>query len=387
MRARSLRVALFSLAYRPFMGGAEVAIQEIARRIPSCRFTCFTHRFDSSWQRHEVFGNTEVVRLGRGGMGDRYGQRFGKLLYVFRAWKAAERAHRREPFGVIWAVMASYGGFAALLFKLRHPEVPFVLTLQEGDSEEHILGRVGVLYPVWRMIFRRADRIQVISSYLADFGRRHGATCPIEVIPNGVNLEQFQSLIPHSREGKGGSFTVITTSRLVEKNGIDTLIRACALLPEKFQLMIVGGGPLGGSLKALAAKLGIAHRVAFIGSVPPESVPGYLRAADVFVRASRSEGLGSSFLEAMAAGLPIVGTPVGGIVDFLRDGETGLMAPPDDSVGLAEKIAKLDADGALKEKLIARGRSLVQEKYDWDTIAHKFEEFLFLSFERRESSA
>jgi glycosyltransferase involved in cell wall biosynthesis len=180
---------------------------------------------------------------------------------------------------------------------------------------------------------------------------------------------------------------VITTSRLVEKNGIDTLIRACALLPEKFQLMIVGGGPLGGSLKALAAKLGIAHRVAFIGSVPPESVPGYLRAADVFVRASRSEGLGSSFLEAMAAGLPIVGTPVGGIVDFLRDGETGLMAPPDDSVGLAEKIAKLDADGALKEKLIARGRSLVQEKYDWDTIAHKFEEFLFLSFERRESSA
>jgi len=87
------------------------------------------------------------------------------------------------------------------------------------------------------------------------------------------------------------------------------------------------------------------------------------------VRPSRSEGLGVSFLEAMAAGLPIIGTPVGGIPDFLKDGETGLFTKVDDPEDLAKKIELLFSDEALRQKLVRNGRKLVEEKYQWSKIA------------------
>ena len=109
-------------------------------------------------------------------------------------------------------------------------------------------------------------------------------------------------------------------------------------------------------------------------------MPQYLSAADVFARPSLSEGLGSAFLEAMAAGLPVIGTAVGGIPDFLKDPSThsgqatGLFCNVNDPWDLAEKIKTLLTDRELRTKLIDNGRKLVAEKYDWDIIAEKFEE-------------
>ena len=103
-------------------------------------------------------------------------------------------------------------------------------------------------------------------------------------------------------------------------------------------------------------------------------IPRYLKTADLFVRSSRSEGLGNAFIEAMAAGLPIIGTPVGGIPDFLKDGETGLFCEVDNPKNLAEKIMLLLNNGELREKLIKNGLELVREKYDWNNIIKKFRE-------------
>ncbi|MBU1102183.1 glycosyltransferase family 4 protein, partial [Patescibacteria group bacterium] len=102
-----------------------------------------------------------------------------------------------------------------------------------------------------------------------------------------------------------------------------------------------------------------------------EDVPKYLAISDVFVRPSLSEGLGNSFLEAMAAGVPIIGTKVGGIPDFLRDGETGLFCEARNPQSIAEKITLLLSDEILRQRLIANARKLVEEKYNWDNIAQK----------------
>ena len=95
--------------------------------------------------------------------------------------------------------------------------------------------------------------------------------------------------------------------------------------------------------------------------------------ADVFVRPSLSEGLGNVFLEAMAAGLPIIGTPVGGILDFLKDGETGLFCRIKNPKSIAEKIKEILSDDRLREKLIQNGQKLAEEKYSWDIIARQME--------------
>src|SRR3989338_7534047 len=120
------------------------------------------------------------------------------------------------------------------------------------------------------------------------------------------------------------SKVVITVSRLVKKNGVMDLIDAMRFLPESVHLLIVGTGELEDALKRIAADLGHAHRVHFLGHLSQDDIPPYLWASDVFCRPSLSEGLGNAFLEAMAAGVPVIGTPVGGIPDFLKDGETGL---------------------------------------------------------------
>lgn len=355
------KIAVFSLAYEPFVGGAEIAVKEIIKRLSDFDFQIFTHDF-------RKYGHGKLA----------------KFFYIFRAWRAAERSYKREPFGAIWAIMAAYGGLAALLFKLRHPRVPFLLTLQEGDSEEHILRRVGVFYFFWRKIFKKADYIQAISNYLSDFAKRHGAKCPIEVVPNGVNLERTEG---QELKIKNQKQVIITTSRLVDKNGIDTLIKAFAKLPiTNYQLLILGNGPEEKNLKNLAKDLKVENGVEFLGHIDPSQISEYLKKTDLFVRPSRSEGLGNSFLEAMAIGLPIIGTPVGGIPDFLigynaddadnmpmpRIGDhNGIFTRVDDPDDLANKIRFLLENKELSKKLGENGRKLVEKKYNWDIISKK----------------
>ncbi len=365
------QVAIFSLAYDPFVGGAEIAVKEIVRRLPDTDFAILTRKFDQGWPPIESSENYSVIRFGRGRTNRKYyGGFWGKISYIFSAYRWAIRAHKANPFSAVWAVMASYAGIAALFFKLRHPEVPLLLTLQEGDSEAHILSRVGIFYPLWRLIFKKADRIQVISRYLKDFAIRHGAVCPIWINPNGVDLTTYE--INRSGYQAGSVFKVITTSRLVKKNGIDILIRAIAEISNpNIELRILGSGPEEAVLKKLALILGVSDKIEFSGSVDPDLIPEYLNKADLFVRPSRSEGLGNSFLEAMAAGLPVIGTNVGGIPDFLTDEVTGLFAKVEDAKDLAGKIIKLKEDKDLREKIARNGRRMVQEEYSWDIVAGK----------------
>ncbi|MEK7077793.1 MAG: glycosyltransferase family 4 protein, partial [Patescibacteria group bacterium] len=166
------RVLIFSLAYFPLVGGAEIAVKEITDRLGDLfDFDLITLRFSGNHEIKEAVGNVSVYRIGG-----------AKWVYPFKTALLARKLHRQNNYQIVWSVMAAYAGFGALFFKLVYPRVPMLLTLQEGDSEQHILKRVGVFYPLWRLIFKKADHIQVISSYLADFARRHGATCHIEIV-------------------------------------------------------------------------------------------------------------------------------------------------------------------------------------------------------------
>ena len=193
-------IAVFSLAYTPFEGGAEIAAREVIKRLKGLNFTIFTFKFDSGWLSREAAENADIVRLGRGRSGGKYyGRIWDKIIYIFSAWQKAEELHRQKRFEVIWAIMASYGGVAALFFKMRHPRIPLLLTIQEGDSEKYLsLGRLGLVGIFGKQIVRKADFIQVISNYLKDIANKKGAVCPIEVVPNGVDWELFNSVSKYS---------------------------------------------------------------------------------------------------------------------------------------------------------------------------------------------
>lgn len=378
------QIAVFSFAYSPFEGGAEIALREITKRLKAFNFIIFTHKFERDWLSRETRENAEIIRIGKGKKNkNKYGRIFSKIGYIFSAWQEAERMYRNKRFNAIWAIMLSYGGIAALFFKLRHPKIPFLLTVQEGDSESHLrFGKAGLIGIFGKWIIKKADYIQVISSYLKEFIRKLGAKSPIEVVPNGVDLALFNTQyksfeLKAVRENLGiaDDYVIATVSRLVHKNGIDILIEAIASVKEKrpnVKCLIIGGGPEYKKLKVKSQKLKVDNNVIFLGQIPHKDLPLYLKISDVFVRPSRSEGLGNSFLEAMAVGIPVIGTSVGGIVDFLQDKKTGFCAAVDNPRDLAVTIKYVLENREVVELIVANAKSLIKQHYSWDGIAYSF---------------
>lgn len=361
------RILIFSIAYEPLIGGAELAVRKITDRLSSYDFDLITCRLEKNLPKEEKIGNVRVFRVG-------FGTRLGRLLYPALAFRLANRLHKAGPYGLVWSIMAAYGAAAALMFLRRFGSVKFLLTLQEGDALSHIYHRVRGFRKYWQRAFKRADAIQAISNFLAKWAKKEGATCPIEIIPNGVDPHFISPYPPAGDRGRKRGGKIITVSRLVPKNGVDILICAAAelqyLIPNtKYLIQIVGGGPEEKNLKKLARDLGVEDIIEFRGEVLPEDVPKFLRKADIFVRPSRSEGLGSAFLEAMAAGLPVVGTNVGGIPDFLIQGRTGLFCKADDPKDLARNLQQLLENPELARQLSENARRLAAETYSWDNVA------------------
>ncbi len=358
------RVFVFTTAYWPLTGGAEIALAEIIKRLPEYQFEIITARFRRELSIKEELGNITIHRLG-------WGTKFDKFILALTGATYAKWLAKKSKPELIWAMMASYGGLAATSFKKTNPGIPYLLSLQEGDDLKALESKMKILGAWWwfKQIFTRADYVQAISGYLAKWAKHMGATSPVVVIPNGIDLKTFYC--DQERLDNGGEKIIFTSSRLVHKNAVDVIIKALAKLPAHFKLHIAGTGPEEASLKQLTQKLGLSERVTFLGNVPNHQLPKELNQASIFVRPSRSEGLGISFLEAMAAGVPVIATPVGGIPDFLKDNETGFLVPVDDATKLTEKISYV-SDPANQQQVwnvINNTRTLIKQNYDWDHLA------------------
>lgn len=368
------RAVIFSTAYLPLVGGAEVALKEVTDRLPSWRFDLFCARIKPGLPDTEKIGNVVVHRVGFGHPIDKY---LLPVLGPVRALMRAPTAYRLPP--VIWSLMASYGGFAALVYTWLRPTSKLLLTLQEGDPLEHYAKRTGVLSFWHKMIFKRAAAVQAISRFLAQWAKDMGFRGTPDVIPNGVDIVKFgQQISPERRAELRRAFgfadadvVIVTASRLSRKNAVDDMIRSLEFLPENYRLLIVGVGEDEEMLKKLVAEKKVASRVTFLGKKTHDELPALLQASDIFCRPSLSEGLGNSFLEAMAAGIPVIGTPVGGIPDFLTDGETGVFCETQNPESIVMAVRRVSDDPELRVRLIQRAEALVRAQYGWDGIAER----------------
>jgi len=218
-------------------------------------------------------------------------------------------------------------------------------------------------YGLNRMTHSLADRIVCVSPRVADFVvERIGVPRDkIVVIPNGVELTDFDHL-PDRRATRASlglpvdGLVLGTVSRLQPVKRLDVLLRALVWLGSA-QTVIVGYGPEERRLKALAEQLGLEKRVHFVGH--QDDVRPWLATMDVFVLSSDWEGMPNAVLEAMACGLPVVATSVGGTPDVVVDGGTGLLVPPRDPLSLAEALRALAADPDRRRGMGMAGRQRV----------------------------
>jgi glycosyltransferase involved in cell wall biosynthesis len=162
-------------------------------------------------------------------------------------------------------------------------------------------------------------------------------------------------------------------ARLVERKGLGDLIRAFALLERgRFQLEIVGRGPDEALLRALARDLAVSHEVIFSGSLDRAAVAERYREADLFTLPSTAEAFGNVFAEALASGLPIVGSAVGGIPDLVDHGSNGLLVPPNDPATLARAITYLADDPELRSEMGRRNRVKAETTLEWSSVTSRY---------------
>ncbi|MEK7505360.1 MAG: glycosyltransferase family 4 protein, partial [Patescibacteria group bacterium] len=247
-------------------------------------------------------------------------------------------------------------------------------------------------WPLFKRGFTKASIVQVISTFLGRWARRRNFTGPLEVIPNGVDTGKFAKNYPQAdideiktKLGKRmGDVFLITTSRLVHKNAVDDVIKAMSLIPRNVRFIVGGIGPDEEKLKKLALDTKVSDRVEFLGQLSHQDMPLYLKASDIFIRPSRSEGMGNSFVEAMAAGLPVIATQEGGIADFLFDRKrnpdkptTGWAVSKDSPGEIAEGVKDIMDNPERTHAVAATAWALVMEKYGWDLIANDMKEKVF----------
>jgi glycosyltransferase involved in cell wall biosynthesis len=199
----------------------------------------------------------------------------------------------------------------------------------------------------------------------------------VSVVPCGVDLELFRPRPVRS----DGSRRVLVVGRLVMRKGIGNVIEALAEVPDTH--LTVAGGPSADALSAdpeaarlagLAHELGVSHRVDFLGGVGRDEVPVLMGDADVVVSVPWYEPFGIVPLEAMAAGRPLVGSAVGGLLDTVLPGVTGDLVPPRRPDLLADSLRVLLDDPALRERMGRAGRRRVETFYSWERVVARHEQ-------------
>ena len=254
---------------------------------------------------------------------------------------------------------------------------PFVLTQHNTfikyDSMFDRVERLNDL-AVGKETLKEADKIIAVSNATKDYVLSLGAkSTKVKVLHNGVNLAHFRPIAGKREEIRRklgipqNSIVVLSVRRLVYKNGIDTLISAGNFAVQKdprIIFLVVGEGPSRSSAQAEINSLGIGNNFKLAGFVSDSDLPFYYNAADLFALPSKSgEGLPLVALEAMACGLPVIATNVGGVSEILPE-NYGKLVPPNEPELLAKAILECSKTNLSSSK--SELRAIIEEKYSWD---------------------
>jgi glycosyltransferase involved in cell wall biosynthesis len=367
------RLCIVTHTFLPHVGGIEKVVYEQSKRLLQRNFepTVVTSRIDTP-KRYALDGiNVECYQSLNTGfrLGIPYPiPTIGSFGTFLTAVKSSKIVHAHgHPY--LTSLIA--GKLAKRYSK------PFVLTQHntfiEYDNAFDEVERINDL-AVGKETLKQADRIITVSNASKDYVLSLGAKPnKITVLHNGVDLARFRPL-PGKREemrkklGIPLNATVsITVRRLVYKNGIDTLIESANIAVKKnpkIVFLVVGKGPDQNSVQTRINQLGIENNFKLAGFVTDENLPFYYNAADFFVLPSKSgEGLPLVALEAMACGLPVTATDVGGISEILNQ-KFGKLVPPSQPDLLAEAVLDLSmADLASRRSEL---RAMIEERYSWD---------------------
>jgi glycogen synthase len=372
-----VRVALLPSAYWPSVGGVEELTRRLANQLVSGgdQVEVWTIRHPRHLPAEELVDGLRVRRFtlpmprSHPAALARFPAAAGRAL-----WTLSRAASEFRPDLLHVQCFSANGVYATALAAWKRLRLVVTLQGETVMDDQDIYERSVVLRAGLRLAVRRAAAVTACSRFTLDdaverFGLRAGRGL---VVPNGVETA-----------GDGGTPRpvavpfdrfVLGLGRVVAKKGFDLLLEAFARVARHrpgLGLVLAGDGPARAGLVAQAARLGLADRVHFPGTLGRAEVAWAMGAAEVFVLPSRVEPFGIVVLEALRAGRPLVVSSRGGAGEIVRHEREGLVADPLDSAQLAGSIARLLDDRALAGRLAEAGRRRVRD-FDWGAVAGEY---------------
>lgn len=362
--------------FHPTVGGTERQAQHLAVRLMErgIRVCVLTRRY-VGLKRYEVINGIPVYRVPAPGP-----RAIASLVYTFSslAWLAFNQ-HQYQIIHCHQVLSPMTIGVLAKMFwgKKLIAKIP-------GRGIEGGLAQINVmpLSSLRKKLLRQVDRFIYLGDdaygELADLGLTHTAV----KLPNGVDTDRFKPVSEQEQAALRGRLglslsdrLVVFTGRLVALKRLDILLKSWADVVRApntpaCRLLILGQGEESESLKALAGQLGVGDSVSFLGQM--KDVVDYLQVANVFVLPSASEGMSNSLLEAMACGLAIVATDVGGNRQVLEGQRCGLLVRPGSQAELTQSLLQVLCDPALADRLGRESRLIVESWYSLDLVAEQY---------------
>lgn len=256
---------------------------------------------------------------------------------------------------------------------------PYIVSLRGSDVPGYdpfntTLERLHkVLRPVTRRIWRKASRVIALSHALKETATITSPEIDFRVIPNGIDISKFCPKQVLGETSAGSPLRLLTVARLLERKGIQHLLEAIGRpFPLDVELKVIGTGSYQEALKRQAVEFGVSEYVEFKGFIDRDSLPAHYREADLFVLPSQTESFGLVFAEAMATGLPVLATRVGGIPELIRSGTEGILVNPESPAEIREVLEHLMQNRALLAEMGAAGRRRIEEKYTWRSVAREY---------------
>ncbi len=367
------KLCIVTHTFLPHVGGIEKVVNEQSKRLLQRNFEPMVVTNRIGTPKHYVVDGVNVECYESLNTGFRLGipysiptvPSFGTFLKAVKSSKIVHAHGHPYLTSLIAAKLA------------KRYNKPFVLTQHNTFIEyDNIFDKIERLndLAVGKETLKEADKIITVSSATKDYVLSLGAKPEkIKVMYNGVDLERFRPLAGKREEMRRklgipqGATVAVTVRRLVYKNGIDTLIECANIAVKKNPNIIflaVGKGPDQDSVQMRAKQLGIENNFRLTGFVADADLPLYYNAADFFVLPSKSgEGLPLVALEAMACGLPVIATNVGGISEILMD-DWGRLVPPNEPELLAKAVLEFAAIDFSSHRLELR--SVMEDKFSWE---------------------
>ncbi len=293
---------------------------------------------------------------------------FFNIVYSLRKFRDMDIVHVQWPIP---------NGLGALFLKKIYG-IPYINTIH--GEEVYLSKRYHTIFAL-KWIVNNAKKTITNSSATRDSCLEAGLDeYNIQIIPFGVDTDFFKPLkLPKNED----MFQILSVGYLIERKGFEYLIRAMKEVLKKHKnarLKIVGSGPLENKLKNMIIKLELQNEVEIIKNVSDEELLRLYNSSDLFVLPSitdsqgNTEGLGVVLLEAMASGLPVIGSNVGGIKDIIVDNETGLLFQEKNSQEIVDKIIFTIENKSKMNKLAENGLNFVEENFNWEIVAESYQD-------------